>query len=140
MTDVDDLLLVQAIGIGDDPADGDVISDHVASVSPKIRAVRSGGVARFDIGDIERGIRIGGHERERLRAGELGCGRRGGLSRCDGWNRNYRKREDQNDSSRCEHNAAEVSILPDHRHEPAFRELTEKPAKGRASSDWFRRE
>src|SRR5258708_28332446 len=115
--------------MGDEPADGDVVGDHVASVSPKKRAVWGSGVARFDSGDIERGIRIGGHGRERLRAGGLGCGRRGGLSRCDGWNREYHKREDQNDSSGCEHNAAEVIILPDHRHEPAFRELTEKPAK-----------
>jgi hypothetical protein len=120
---------VEAIGIGDEAADGDVVCDHVASVSPKKRAVWSRSVARFDSSDIERGVRIGGHWRERLRAGRPGYGRRGGLSRCDGWNRNYRKRENQNDSSGLEHNAAEVIILPDHRHEPAFRELTEKPAK-----------
>jgi len=53
MTDVDDLLLVQAIGIGDDPADGDVVGDHVASVGPKKRAVWGRGVAWFDSGDIE---------------------------------------------------------------------------------------
>jgi len=68
---------VEAIGIGDEAADGDVVGDHVASASPKKRAVWGRIVARFDSGHIERGVRIGGHWRERLRAGGLGCGRRG---------------------------------------------------------------
>jgi hypothetical protein len=42
---VDDLLRVEAVGVRDKLAHGDVAGDNVASVSPKERAVRGRGVA-----------------------------------------------------------------------------------------------
>ena len=61
---VRDLADVKAVSVGDELAHRHVVGNDLPAVMSEERSVRDGGVAGLDCGDLECGVRIGGHRWE----------------------------------------------------------------------------